>query len=152
MKSTALLRLVQSVTLAAFITTSNSCGLLLYPERQGQAHGKIDLSVLFLDGLGTLLWVVPGVTAFVVDFNQGTIYLPDNSATNSNFESSFKQINVQAPMTMQNIEEVLKTELDLPINLDDERALVYHLKDNNLHLSPEYMSSLLAQNSMQLKV
>jgi hypothetical protein len=34
-----------------------------------------------LDGLGLLLFVVPGVIAFVVDFSTGAIYLPPESST-----------------------------------------------------------------------
>lgn len=55
---------------------ANSCGTLLYPERRGQTTGKIDVGVALLDGLGLLLFVVPGVIAFAVDFSTGAIYLP----------------------------------------------------------------------------
>ena len=54
----------------------NSCGTILYPERRGQTSGKIDVGVALMDGLGLLLFVVPGVIAFVVDFSTGAIYLP----------------------------------------------------------------------------
>jgi hypothetical protein len=59
---------------------ANSCGTILYPERRGQTEGKIDVGVALLDGLGLLLFVVPGVVAFVVDFSTGAIYLPPGSA------------------------------------------------------------------------
>jgi len=58
----------------------NSCGTILYPERRGQTGGKIDVGVALLDGLGLLLFVVPGVVAFVVDFSTGAIYLPPESS------------------------------------------------------------------------
>lgn len=57
---------------------ANSCGTLLYPERRGQTTGKIDVGVALLDGLGLLLFLVPGVIAFAVDFSTGAIYLPPN--------------------------------------------------------------------------
>jgi hypothetical protein len=53
-----------------------SCGTLLYPERRGQPAGRIDPGVAVLDGIGLLLFFVPGVIAFVVDFATGAIYLP----------------------------------------------------------------------------
>ena len=59
---------------------ANSCGTMLYPERRGQTAGKIDVAVVLLDGLGLLLFVVPGVIAFVVDFSTGAIYLPPESS------------------------------------------------------------------------
>lgn len=53
-----------------------ACGTLIYPERQGQSGGKLDLGVVALDALGLLFWFVPGVVAFGVDFITGAIYLP----------------------------------------------------------------------------
>jgi hypothetical protein len=53
-----------------------SCGTLLYPERRGQPAGRLDAGVVVLDGVGLLLFLVPGVIAFAVDFATGTIYLP----------------------------------------------------------------------------
>ncbi|MEZ6125743.1 MAG: hypothetical protein R3C49_21565 [Planctomycetaceae bacterium] len=50
---------------------------MLHPERRGQQRGgRIDWRVAALDGLGLLLFFIPGVIAFAVDFHQGTIYLP----------------------------------------------------------------------------
>jgi hypothetical protein len=55
----------------------SGCGYLLHPERRGQPNtGRIDPSVVLLDGLGCLFFLVPGVIAFAVDFSSGTIYLP----------------------------------------------------------------------------
>jgi hypothetical protein len=48
----------------------------MYPERKGQIDGKIDPTVAILNGIGLLLFLVPGVIAFAVDFSNGTIYLP----------------------------------------------------------------------------
>jgi hypothetical protein len=58
-----------------------SCGTILYPERRGQPAGKLDLGVVALDGIGLLLFLVPGVVAFAVDFATGAIYLPPQYAT-----------------------------------------------------------------------
>lgn len=53
-----------------------ACGTLIYPERQGQNGGKLDLGIVALDAIGLLFWFVPGVVAFGVDFVTGAIYLP----------------------------------------------------------------------------
>ena len=53
-----------------------SCGTLIYPERRGQPAGRLDIGVVALDGIGLLLFLVPGVIAFAVDFATGAIYLP----------------------------------------------------------------------------
>ena len=54
------------------------CGTLMHSERCGRPHGgRIDWKVAALDGLGLILFFVPGVIAFVVDFSTGAIYLPE---------------------------------------------------------------------------
>ncbi len=58
------------------LTATTGCGLILYPERRGQPRGRLDWGVVLLDGLGLLLFLVPGLIAFAVDFATGTIYLP----------------------------------------------------------------------------
>ena len=57
-----------------------SCGTVLYPERRGQPAGRLDVGVVALDGIGLLLFLVPGVIAFAVDFATGAIYLPSEHA------------------------------------------------------------------------
>lgn len=64
------------LSLAALVLLAPACGTLLYPERHGQDRGDLDPTVLILDGLGLLLWVVPGLIAFIVDFATGAIYKP----------------------------------------------------------------------------
>ena len=56
---------------------ASGCGSILYPERIGSPHsGALDWKVVALDTIGLLCFFVPGVIAFVVDFVNGTIYLP----------------------------------------------------------------------------
>jgi hypothetical protein len=63
---------------AALAIESASCGTLLHPERTGQPHsGVLDPSIVVLDGLGVLVFLIPGVVAFAVDFSTGAIWLPD---------------------------------------------------------------------------
>ena len=52
------------------------CGTIMYPERKGQKGGRIDLGVAILDGIGLLVYLIPGIIAYALDFNNGTIYLP----------------------------------------------------------------------------
>ena len=57
--------------------TLTGCGTLFHAERVGQPHSRdIDWKIAALDGLGLLLFFVPGVIAFIVDFGTGAIYLP----------------------------------------------------------------------------
>ena len=56
----------------------SGCGILLFPERQGQgAGGRIDPNILILDGVGLIFFIIPGLIAYLVDFATETIYLPE---------------------------------------------------------------------------
>jgi len=59
---------------------SLSCGTILYPERRGRMSGRIDAGIAVMDALWLLLFIIPGVVAFVVDFSTGAIYLPGGRA------------------------------------------------------------------------
>lgn len=49
----------------------------MYPDRIGQGRsGPINWEVAALDGLGVLLFFVPGAIAFLVDWYNGTLFLP----------------------------------------------------------------------------
>jgi hypothetical protein len=61
---------------AALAAQSLGCGTLMYPDRRGYHSGRIDVGVAVLDGLGLLLFIIPGVIAYAVDFSDGAIYLP----------------------------------------------------------------------------
>lgn len=66
---------------AALLATGLAgCGTILYPERKGQGSGRLDPAIVMLDGLGLLLFLIPGVIAFAVDFSNDTIYLPGRRA------------------------------------------------------------------------
>jgi hypothetical protein len=55
----------------------SGCGSFIHSERIGQPHSnEIDWKIAALDGLGLLLFFIPGIVAFVVDFSTGAIYLP----------------------------------------------------------------------------
>jgi hypothetical protein len=67
--------LAVSVT-AALTAPVAGCGTILYPERRGQTSGHVDVGVAVMDGLWLLMFIVPGVVAFIVDFGNGTVYEP----------------------------------------------------------------------------
>lgn len=50
------------------------CGTLLYPERRGNHGGRVDVGVAVMDGFWCLVFIVPGVVAYIVDFSNGAIY------------------------------------------------------------------------------
>ena len=71
-------RRIALILAVALAIQSASCGTLIHPGRCGQPHtGVLDPSIVVLDGLGVLVFLVPGVVAFIVDFSTGAIYLPE---------------------------------------------------------------------------
>ncbi|MBS0206517.1 MAG: hypothetical protein JSS49_26815 [Planctomycetes bacterium] len=64
------------LAMTVVILPQAGCGTIFWPERKGQPPGPLDPKVVFLDAIGLLLFFIPGVIAFAVDFNNGTIYLP----------------------------------------------------------------------------
>jgi len=72
---------------AAFLAATG-CGTLMHPERRNQRHSnQIDWKVVALNGLGLLLFFIPGVIAFAVDFYTGAIYLPARHGHAASIES-----------------------------------------------------------------
>src|SRR6185503_14332825 len=74
------------------------CGMILHPERRNQPPGgNLDWSIVALDAVGLLLFFIPGVIAFAVDFSTGAIYLPPDqygSAERSAKDRSLVTVNV----------------------------------------------------------
>jgi len=108
-----------------------SCGFLLYPERRGQTHGRIDPAVAVLDGVGLLLFIIPGVVAFAVDFATGAIYLPGGkrSSTTSPGADQMLVIHVNPEeLTKERIEEIASKEMGSPVSLDQENIQVIELE------------------------
>lgn len=67
---------VAASCLLVLMMNLTACGYFLYPERKGQAGGRVDPVVVILDGAALLFGILPGIVAFAVDFTNGTIYLP----------------------------------------------------------------------------
>lgn len=118
-----------SLLLAAVILTTASCGTLFHPERVGQPRGgKLDLSIVLLDGLGLLLFFVPGVVAFVVDFATGAIYLPPGYS-DAGDPKQWRVVKIpKEEMTRERIEEVVAREVGRPVDLDGEDVQVERLR------------------------
>lgn len=97
------------------------CGTILYPERRGQPAGALDWKIVAFDAVGLLLFFVPGVIAFAVDFNNGTIYLPPDHYGLKSPNSGEKQlVTVSVPheqMTVQKLEEIISKHAERDIHL-----------------------------------
>lgn len=100
------------------------CGTILHPERKGQPAGDLDWGIVVLDGIGLLMFLVPGVIAFAVDFNNGSIYLPANEKAKSQAAVGTKKpqnlISIAPPsgkLTYGSVEHALAQHTGRPIRL-----------------------------------
>ncbi len=86
------------------------CGTIMYPERKGQRGGKIDAGIAVLDGIGLLFFLIPGIIAYAVDFNNGTIYLPGGAFSSLN-QKDMRMIKFDPKTSsMAGIEKIIKNE------------------------------------------
>jgi hypothetical protein len=115
-------RFVVSLLMTGLAIYLASCGTIIHPERRGQPAGTLDPAIVVLDAVGLLLFFIPGIIAFAVDFSNGTIYLPSESAVLVPVPAgsqSFKTIHVEpAQLTPQKLEEVVGEQTGQPVRLE----------------------------------
>jgi hypothetical protein len=91
-------RLLRNAGVAALAVPLSACGTLLYPERKGQRGGRIDPAVAILNGIGLILFLVPGLVAFAVDFHYGTIYLPGTQNADAGGDETIAVLDLEAAL------------------------------------------------------
>jgi hypothetical protein len=111
------------LAVAAAIAGQLGCGAILYPERAGQSKGRIDPAVAVLDGIGVLLFIIPGLVAFAVDFHQGTIYLPPGETA----AASWRPVAVAEPLSPETIEATVRAQTGTEVSLADPRMNAYRI-------------------------
>jgi hypothetical protein len=124
------LRIFDTTVIALLVFQLTGCGTLLYPERKGQKSGRIDMGVFLLDAVGLLFFLIPGIIAFCVDFNNGTIYLPGTQTTGTT--TKLRQIKFDPKTTTHaQIEKIIKDETGYTVKLDQSNMKVtkLHSKD-----------------------
>ena len=126
-------KIMSIIVCAVFFLQVVGCGTIIYPERKGQKTGKIDTSIAILDGIGLLFFIIPGVIAFAVDFNNGSIYLPTgNSYTNLNEDEKDSLALVKIPsdkLDLYTVTQVIKEHTGQIIKLDSPDLVIF--KPNN---------------------
>lgn len=124
-------KILGRVAALSVVVATSGCGTILHPERRGQPAGRIDWKIAGLNGLGLILFFIPGVIAFAVDFNNGTIYLPPgDSASAAPPETLSHGLRVVSCGTRHpefaDIERVLRERVE--VNVD--------LRHDDVHVSP----------------
>jgi hypothetical protein len=119
-----------SITVLAAFLLSSGCGTLIYPERRGQNRGRIDPGIAVLDGVGLLLFIIPGLVAFTVDFATGAIYLPGggHSQRTSLDRDKMKVVRVNPKnLTRENIIRIVKTGTGITGDFNLAQARIYKM-------------------------
>jgi hypothetical protein len=108
------------------------CGTIMYPKRVGQKGGNlIDAGVAVMDGLCLLLFIVPGVVAFIVDFSNGAIYLPSGGYGSLDIKD-MKKIDFDAKKcTIKDIENIVKIETGYDVKTDRPGVRMYAFSSYN---------------------
>ncbi len=140
---------------AVLVVQLTGCGTLMYPERKGQKAGRIDAGVAVLDGVGLLLFIIPGIIAYAIDFNNGTIYLPGTSRSSLDIKN-LKQVKFD-PRHYNNatIEKIIKEETGCTVRLDKDNIKVSRLRsidDMMMHFArvlPEIKNNRIVLNVKQ---
>ncbi|MCA8996125.1 MAG: hypothetical protein KDA80_04050 [Planctomycetaceae bacterium] len=93
----------------------------MYPERIGQARrGPIDWKVAGLDGLFLLLFFLPGVIAFAIDWWNGTLFLPNGCYSNNDEVPGepFRRVELGPKPTLKQIAAAIHRETGQEIDLE----------------------------------
>jgi hypothetical protein len=109
------------------------CGTVMYPERRGQRSGRIDVGIAVLDGLGLLLFIIPGVIAFAVDFSTGAIYLPSGKSKRAGgMENRDLAVINTSPndLNIAKLDEIVSAYTGEEVNLESNTILVYEADDD----------------------
>lgn len=106
--------------LSTFTLLSTGCATILHPERKGQPHGPLDWKMVALDAVGLIFFFVPGVIAFAVDFNNGSIYLPPDHYGESQPPGRADLTEFAVPrrqLSLPDIEQTVSSHLQRPVQL-----------------------------------
>ncbi len=109
------------------------CGTVIYPERRGQKAGRIDVGIAVLDGLGLLLFLIPGVIAFAVDFSTGAIYLPSGKSSHAQNCENEDIVVVKVPpgeLNLAKLDEVLSAYTGERVDLQSNALQISEADEN----------------------
>lgn len=115
-------RIIGGVLAVALFTQLAACGTLFYPDRRGQIDGRIDPAIAALNAVGLLLYVIPGLIAFGIDFATGAIYLPDDKYSVAP-EKLKQAIGTDGKIDQARLKAIIEQETGRSLPLDDPRLI-----------------------------
>jgi hypothetical protein len=129
------------IVMIALIIQLAGCGTIIYPERRGQSSGKIDVGIAILDACWLIVFIIPGLVAFGVDFTTGAIYLPSGGrkAASPDVEDVTVVRVHPGDLNEKTIEDIVKRYTGCPASLCLSNAETVAVD------SPDKMASMLAE-------
>ncbi len=124
-------KLLAVIITAILILQTISCGTLIYPERRGQTTGRLDIGIVLLDAAGLLVFIIPGIVAFGIDFTTGAIYLPGSGRKSSGFDGkdNYKIVKVDPKnLNREIIEDVVGGHINQPVDLSKSNVETIQLR------------------------
>jgi hypothetical protein len=122
-------KFVVSIVLIGFFINLIACGTIMYPERKGQREGRLDPAIVILDAVGLLFFLIPGVIAFAVDFNNGCIYMSGGKHSNKT-TNDIKIVRFDPRNTSpSDISRLIEQNVSKKVAFNDKRMLVYSLDE-----------------------
>ncbi len=122
-------KFVVSIILIGFFINLIACGTIMYPERKGQREGRLDPSIVILDAVGLLFFLIPGVIAFAVDFDNGCIYLPGGKhSTKTTNDIKIVRFNPRST-SPSDLARLIEQNVGKKIAFNDKKMLVYSLDE-----------------------
>ena len=115
-------RIIGGVLAVSLFTQLAACGTLFYPDRRGQIDGRIDPAIAALNAVGLLLYVIPGLIAFGIDFATGAIYLPDDKYSVAP-EKLKQAIGTDGKIDQARLKAIIEQETGRSLPLDDPRLI-----------------------------
>ena len=120
-------QLIACSLIITFTLSISACGTVMFPERKGQINGQIDTQVAILNSIGLLFYLVPGVVAFAVDFNNGTIYLPGTQGRVDSDTDELQIVRSQQKIDNFFLETMLQDKMNIAVDLEQDNIVVQQL-------------------------
>ena len=117
-------------SMALLLLCSSGCGTLFFSHRIGKKMSKkIDNKVFYTNCFLCLFGVIPGVVAFILDYDNESIYYTEAELIPDDFSNNFapekmKRISGIA-MTDENISSCLSHAIGKPVNIASARFRPY---------------------------
>lgn len=140
-------KLISYFVISVFLLNVTGCGTILHPERKGQTDGRIDPAIAIMDGVGLLLFVIPGIIAFAVDFHNGTIYLPGTQGSLHDDDGT-RVVKFDGELDIEELESIVEKETGRDLELNKDLAIVMEPET----IEEAQMRVVLISKSMRLNL